>query len=428
MGVALTNQLANLDPNAVIRHYSKKLRRKAIANDIYVNLRGDNLIYQRGQQMNIPESFYTKVEAGVSAGSNSINVVMKMPINANILRGRAVALGTEVAPVIKSGLLWRNNYRFVVRAEPGYGEDKLDAQDYRLYQEHVNDLYPHAGSEEGLETRMAIVETFGWNLMAGSTLANCPASWNPNFYVIGCPMTQQPTYHPNGATYTNRIVTAIQTAAGGAAMNFRQTAGQMLTGNALDNICRWAFRRRLMPQTIEGRSAYVLTISQLAAQRFTDPTFVDSLGHRWTQVDRILNEKVQNWYGLIGKYQGPNATVYIAIDDRLPTLLPTGTAAPFGLTAGYVWPTDSDLRNLDNALVRDAMLLHGKGGLVNWEPEKMHLIQQDWDYRLRNGKGYAGVRGIQLLRFNNALLDPNQTGAAMEHWGSAVVVAGRSEP
>lgn len=422
MSVTQTTRLQNLDANAVITQYSRKLRRKAIARDIYCNIRGDDVIY-KNKQMSIPDMAWHKVEADALAGANNTRIVYKLPVNANILRGRTTALGTEVPPEIRTGIVYRNNYRIVFQAEPGYGEDKLDAEPYQLYQEHVEDLYPHAAAEEGLEIRMAYLETFGWNLMAGSTQNVCQAQWNPNFYVLGCPSASQPTFHPNFNTYTQRILNAIVASSNN---NFVQRTSQMLTGNALDNIARWAFRRRLMPMTLEGRSAYVLTISQLAAQRFSDPSFVDSMGNRWTQAGQITNKQIQNWYGIIGKYQGPNCTFYLVVDDRLPTLYPTGTAAPFGLTAGYNWPTDNDLRNIDQTTVRDAMILHGKGGVVKWEPEKMHLIDQDWDYRLKNGKGYAGVRGFQLLQFDAA--NPDPTGLTREHWGSAIIVGGRAEP
>jgi hypothetical protein len=109
----------------------------------------------------------------------------------------------------------------------------------------------------------------------------------------------------------------------------------------------------------------------------------------------------------------------------LPTLIPSGTAEPWGLRAGYVWPQEDDLRERDNALTRDACILHGAGGIANFEQEKMHFITQDWDYEVRNGKGYAGVRGIQQLQFDTTPTDA--TGASRAYYGSAIVVCGRDE-
>lgn len=425
MGVRIVTPLSQLHAQAPITKWSTELRRKAIARDIYVNLKSETIVY-KGQQLSIPAGIYTKISGQVQSGANNIRVVLKMPINANILRGRTPAMGREVPPVIKVGSLYRGNYRFVVQSEPGYGEDKEDAKPFQLYQRHVDDLGPHAASEEGLEIRQGLLETRGWNLWAGSTAAVCPPQWSRNFFVLGCPMNQQPAFHPVYATYTNRIVRSMNIASGNTG-TFPQTAAQMLTGNALDTVVRWAFRRRMSPLTIESRSAYVLTVSQLGAQRFSDPTFTDSLGNRWVAQGRIVNEKVQNWYGLQGKYvSAAGATVYIVVDDRLPTILPTGTAEPFGLQAGYIWPTDDDRRNLDNELVRDAMILHGAGAIFNFEPQKMLMIHQDWDYMLRNGAGYTGVRGIQQLQFDLSPNDP--TGAAREYFGSAILVGGRAEP
>jgi hypothetical protein len=95
------------------------------------------------------------------------------------------------------------------------------------------------------------------------------------------------------------------------------------------------------------------------------------------------------------------------------------------MTAHYMWPTDTDDRHLDDPLIRDASILHGKAGVVNWEPEALHYISDNYDFGVRNGYGYAGVRGIQQLQFDNAPQDP--TGVAREYWGSAVVVLGRTE-
>lgn len=427
MGVSLTNMLSTIDPTAPVVKYSSELRRRSIPKSIYTNIRGDSVIY-KGQAMAIPNGIYTTISAADRSNANSINILLKPPINANIIRGRGGYVGNEVAPTLFNGRLYRNNYGFVVQDEPGYGEDKLDAAPYKLYQEHVNDLYPHAAAEEDLEIHMALLESYGWNLMAGSTVNVCPAQWSRNFYVVNCPITQQPAFNPVYATYTNNIVAAIDIAAGGNGSGnsgFVQTNAQMINGNQLDNALRYFHRRRLIPLDIGGRSAYVLTISMLQAQRFSDPAFNDSMGSRWIQYNQLSSD-TQKWYGIIGKWQSAvGADVYIVVDDRLATLLPSGTAQPFGLAPGYVWPTDDDLRNLDLPLIRDACVLHGKGALVKLDAEPMHLIQDDYDYQKRKGKGYAGVRGIQQLQFDTSPVDA--TGVSRYYGGSAVIVCGRVE-
>jgi len=428
MGVNNYTGLTNLNQQAVITKYSNDLRRQAILRDIYTNVRGEDIIY-KGQRLDIPNGIYTKMKASDTSGANNVRVILKVPVNANILTANTVALGAEIAPVIRSGTLYRNNYRFVVQALPGYGENRLDAQPYGLYEEHVRDLAPHAAAEEGLEIRMALVETFGWNLRFGSTIAVCPQQFNRNCFVAGLAVNQQPVFHPTWQTYANRIGQAIDRAAGGTGAgtsNWIQRVTEMLNGNTIDSLMRWALRRRMTPLTIGGRSAFVMTISQLQAQRFSDPAVADSMGTRWTAQNRLA-EHIQNWYGIIGKYvSATGADVYFVVDERLPTIWPTGSALPFGLAVGYVWPTDNDLRNLEQEDVRDVCILHGKGALVNLEPERMHMIHQDWDYDVRNGAGYAGNRGIQQLQFDTSPADA--TGASRLYFGSAIVVCSRAEP
>lgn len=408
----------------VVRKFSKDLRRRAIPKSIYANITGERIIYKK-QELTIPGAVIERLSAAEIGGGTSIRVGLKMETNANILRGNAVAIGTEVPPIVKSGTLYRNNYRFVVQDKPGYGEHKLDAEFYRLYEEHVKDLSPHAAAEQDLEIHMALIETNGWNLQAGSTQTVCPAQWNRHCYVANAgTIWQQPQFHPNWATYTNRIVNAMVTASGGT--TFPQTAAQMLSGRVMDDLVRFAFLRRLWPLTLEGQQAFVLTISQLQAARFSNPRFTDTLGARYTRVDDIKDQKVQNWWGMIGKWESSaGATIYIVRDDRLATLLPSGTAEPFGLSAGYMWPTTNDQRNLDNPRVRDASILHGAGALYLLEPEPMHMISDAFDYDVRKGVGYAGNRGYQHMQFDNTPVDP--TGAAREYFGSVLVVLGRAE-
>jgi hypothetical protein len=425
MGVRNYDSLESINSSLPVRKFSRKLRRRAILKDIYapgVGAAGEDIIFKR-QEISIPNGIYTKISPEDTSGANNVRIALKMDMDGDILRGNTVALGREVRPEVKSGDIFRANYRFVAQDEPGYGENRLDAEWYQLYQEHVKDLAPHAEAELGLEIRQAFVETFGWNLWVKNT---CTPRWSRHFYVAGInSIYNQPNFHPDLATYTNRIVNAMNTASGGNGL-FAQTAAQMLNGKVMDDLARYAILRKLWPLYVDGKQAYILTISPLQAARFSNPRFTDTLGDRWASVSRFQNDTAQHWLGMLGKWvSAAGVTIYVVIDYRLPTLIPTGTSEPWGLRAGYVWPQQRDLRELENPLVRDASILHGSGGVVNWEPEKMHFIVQDWDYGVRLGKGYAGVRGVQQLQYDSTPVDP--TGRGREYFGSCVVVLGRDE-
>lgn len=426
-GVSQYTSLSSKNADLVRTIFSGKLRRKAIPKDIYKDIRADRVIYKR-QELQIPGDVIMPVTPEAQTTGTVLRVGLKLPINANIIRGNGVAMGTEVPPLVRSGSLYRNNYRFVVQDKPGYGEHRLDGEYMRLYESHVSDLAPHAAAEEGLEIRMSLVETFGWNLQAGSTATTCTAHWNPNVYVAGIDLRNQPDFHPNLTTYTNRIVSAMDTASGGNGA-FAQTPAQMLSGKIMDDLARRAFAKRMWPLMIGGQQAFILTISQLQAARFSNSNFTDTLGARWIQYAQLTNPKVQSWNGLLGVWKSAvGADIYVVRDDRLPTLLPSGSAEPYGLQALYMWPTDNDLRRLENETIRDASILHGAGAVALLEPEKMHMISQDWDYNVRNGVGYAGNRGYQLMRFDVPSTHPLFAGGTQHmYFGSMLVVLGRAE-
>jgi LysM repeat protein len=117
MAVSLVTGLGTLNAQALITKYSNQLRRNAILRDIYTNLKGQDIIYE-GQRLAIPNGIYTNIKASDTAGANSVRVILKMPVNANIITGGGIALGTEVAPVIRSGKLYSSPYRFVLQAPP----------------------------------------------------------------------------------------------------------------------------------------------------------------------------------------------------------------------------------------------------------------------------------------------------------------------
>ena len=414
--------LSTLNSQSVVVNFDKELRRNAILRDIYTNLRADPTVLNDDPRMAIPNGIYGVVSSSSLAGANTVNVALKMPLNGNVLRGGTVAIGQEVRPVMRNGRLYRNQYRFVVQDEPGYGIDKLDAVPYGIYQEHVKDLGAHAAAEEGLEIRMAFLETYGWPLMAGATAALCPTQWNRNFFIAGLPVAQQPAFHPVLATYTNRIVSAMNAASGGDG-KFAATESQMLKCTTMDQIAIYALRRRLLP--LDGKRPYfVLTISENTAAFYSNPRFMDTSGDRWQNVANMDGDTAQTWNGTLGVFHSAvGVDIYVVVDERLPMLLPHGSAEPFGLAAYYVWPTEVETRPLTNPRARDACILHGKGGVVNWEAEKLHNIGWSWDYGQQNGKGYAGVRGIQQLQYDTVPI--GATGATREYHGSAIVVVAR---
>lgn len=376
-----------IDANSAIKGYDKKLRMKSLVDDIYNDLGG---LYNT-EKKTIPNAIYMTVQMQALEGSQSATITMKKPLSAAGVYGNAVAIGNEERPVTKTMTIYRNNCRKVVTT-PGYGVRKLDAEAYKLYEQHIDDLATWNKEQEGLEIRQAFVQRFGETLIYGDTLANCSRNYNPNIFVCGLPLrSASPVYSSNVTTYTTNIVNTIVAAGGGSII---PTVGQTLNQPNLSNISNFALARRISTLKIPGLPGgrgYVLTISELQAVYLGDPAWsARNLGDLYTKVAN-LPEKVQQWSGVIGAYKD----LLIVVDPRQPTLNPTGSSSPYGLSAGYLWPGDIDLRYRDERDACDTAFLHGAASIVKWEAEKLHHIQQTDDYGAVVGHGTGCVRGVQ---------------------------------
>ena len=396
---------------SLIQGFDRRLRRRAVLADPYVNKKGLFVNNQKG----VPNAMYMDVADVALTGANTATVTMKLPLIGLPVVGNTRLTGTEEGPLTKAGVLYRNNYGKTVRTEK-YGVRYVDQEAYNLYKEHVNDLGDWASQFEGLEIRISLCEVFSYNLWFGDTAAACSPLVNSNVFVAGRTIAQQPVWNPVLTTYVNNIVTQMLAAGGGS---LTPTAAQAASFRLFQNLAMFAQRRLMWPEEIGGKQAFTFVVSPLFAQMYADPTWAGSSGAQWIQFTNLTQE-VQNWYGIHGTYHSSiGVDVHIVVDPMHPTVLPSGTAAPYTLRFGYVWPGVVDLRNLDNPNTRDVNILLGRGAIVKWEAQRLHFVQQDDDYFRIMGNGIHGVRGLQQLRFNDI------TGAALEYYGSCLVLTAR---
>ena len=405
--------LGQLPAQSQIAGFDKKLRRRALLADPYVNKKGLFMNNQKG----VPNAMYMDVADVALTGSNTATVTMKLPLVGLPVVGNTRITGTEEAPQTKAGVLYRNNYAKTVRTET-YGVRYVDQEAYGLYKEHIDDLGDWASQFEGFELRMSVCEVYGWSLGFGDTATPCQPLINSNVHVAGLTNAQQPQYSRILSTFTNNIVTAIMTAGGGS---LATTNAQAASFRLFQNIAMRAQQMLLWPMEEGGKQTFCFMVSPMFASIYADPTWANSGGANWIQFTE-LSKTIQNWYGIHGVFHSSiGVDIIIVVDPKHPTLLPSGTAAPYTLRFGYVWPGDVDQRNLDNPNTRDVNVLLGRGAVAKWDAEKLHFIKQDDDYFRIMGNGIHGVRGIQQLRFNNA------NNSALEYYGSMLVITGRPQ-
>jgi len=393
--------------------YDKKLQMRATLKDIYVNHVG---LFSRNDQP-IPNGIYMKLGEMDNSSANKINITMKLPLTGGVVTGNSRLLGNEVAPETKAGTIYRNNYKYAVRTEK-YNTRKLDQQYLGLYDQHVRDLGTHAMQFKGKNIRQALMKRYPNFMIAGDLLPEgIVQAWNPHVFVQGATDLNQPDYDSTNQDFINNIVTSIESVSGSFAQNQAGAANFRM----LNKIALRALDKKLMPLEIEGNDAYILAISPLSASIYTDPILTGSHGAVWTSFNR-LSDKVQNWYGVLGKFKTSiGVDIYVTVDPKCPTVMPGGSSAPFTLTPGYMDEGDVDNRNLSNSKTRDCGILLGKGALVEWEPEKLHMVKHEDDYGRILGTGYAGTTGIQMLVFDA----PTATDTSLEYYGSMLCIMNR---
>ena len=372
--------------------YDSELRMKSLLQSIYTDLKG---IYNT-ETKKTTNGIYIQIDDATLSDSAVGRITMKLHLRATGVFGNAIAIGNEELPTTKGGLVFRNNCRKVV-ATPKYGVRKLEQDYLGLYKQHVDDLGPWNQEEEDLEIHQALVETHGETLRHGDTAAICIPNWNANVFIAGLPFNgAHPVYSTNPAIYTQRIANAVLASGAGS---FAPIVNQTLNMPNLSNLSNFAVARRIERLNIPGLpggKGFLLTISELDAVYLGDPVWsARNLGSQYIQFN-ALNEKVQNWTGVLGAYKD----MLISVDMRLATILFAGSNAPYSMTAGYVWHGDTDLRNRANPFTRNACILHGKAPIYKWYPEKIHFINQLDDYGAIEGVGTACVRGIGHMLYD----------------------------
>jgi len=381
-----TTPINRLPVNSRVVAFDTKLQARQNVQDIYTMKSGD---YNRKNGSWSEGSIIMGVkDQTASKGVITLKEKLRLPG----VYGQTQALGTEEDVRTKDLAVFQANYRKVIN-EPGYGLRELEASKYKLYEEQENDVTEWNQEEEGYQLRHAFVERYAPNLSDASsdTAADCVENWNTNIFIPTALPQEQPTYDADRATYTTNIVNSL-VATGGMGQLTQRT----MTATVFEDLSNWLLNpkriaRLKIPQLPTG-SGYVVTVSELMAAMLSNPLFTsNNLGSLWLARNQIP-ETIQKWPGVIGCYND----MVIIVDSRQPTLLPSGSSSPYSLTAGYMVWGSRDLRNRDQANIKDTAFVHGAGSLVKVEGEKLHWIADEYDYAFHKGLGTAGVRGYQL--------------------------------
>ena len=375
---------------------NKELRMRSELESIYTDFKG---IYN-AEKKDMPNAIYMDIQDAELVDAWRGRIVMKYPLREEGVFGDDAAVGREEQPETKTAEIYRGNCRKVISI-PGYGTDKLDADHIKLYEQHKKDLADWNKEQEDLEIHQALLESHGGTLLHGSTSSDnggpCARTFNPNIFIAGFGAydARQPVYHYQPGTWAQRIATALAATPNGV--------GSILDSVAMDSLINYATKKRIsqLDLPVTGGKGWILTVSEIQAGYIINPAWSEhNLGSRWVEA-AALGDKIMNWRGVLGHYRN----LLIVQDMRMPSVLRTTSATPT-LVAGYVKHGGRDERvrfgTQSGEVAHDVAVLHGRGALYKWEPEKLHRIEDDEDYGKVEGVGTACVRGIGLpiFRYN----------------------------
>jgi len=379
--------------------YDLDLQMRANIFDIWTMKRGE---YNRKNESFPIDTPFVKVKDQKS--SESV-ITLKENLRDPGVVGEQAARGTEEPPRTLDMRTYQDNLRKVIPI-PGYGLRKMEGDQYKLYDNHKNGMGLWNEEQRGLDIRHCHLEKYDQNMSRANSnvFSALTPEWNPNIFIPGLGIYNQPTYVPgNRAQHTANIVQGLLSTGG-----LGQLTARTLTAPVLEDISNWALVNRIKQMKLAGLptgTGYILTISELQAGILSNPTVAaNNLGSLYI-AKASLPETIQKWRGVICAYNN----ILIVCDPRQPTVLPSGTASPFGMTAGYMEWDSADQRNRTNANIKDTAFLIGPANFVEVEGEKLRWINDTQDYGFRDGVGTATVRGYNLPIFtdtnNNVVYD-----------------------
>jgi len=398
-----------LQTSLQVQGFSRILEEKALPDDIFVQL-SENY-YEKARQA-IPDSIYMTV-SDVQTYEHSHRLGMIMPLSGAATYGNLTSqVSREENQVTKSVTIYKNDVSHAVTNQL-FGIDAQDKKYYALLERETEQLGKYFKELKGVHIRQALLERYSENLfLASPTSTIVSRQWTPNWYIKGIANTSQPTFSQTNQTFTNNIVRALNNQGNSNLLDFKYLL-------ALQN---YALYQRLIKQAKNGGKGgsvgYVVTVPERQAVFLRDPTIDNSFGDQWVRYNR-MNDEAMNWPNVLGRF----GNMLLCEDPRNPTLLPGGSAAPYSLTAGYLFPGLNDQRsNATNA--KDVGFLIGLNAIIDWNAEPLHYeIENANTYGKRRGHGAFGTYGVQ-----NCQYDLDTTSAtSREQFNSINLIFSRSQ-
>lgn len=400
------NTPSTLQQNLIREYWDTKLQDETLFRDLFSALRTP---FDRTSNVDIPMNAITmELNAQVKSGFRSAHIGFLHALQGAGREGdQQLQIMNEETFREKEQEVYYNEYSHAVSVYD-YGIHANEQKAYGLNMETATrKLGAHAEEKRGLYYRQALMQRYGQNLTMSPVAATQP--WNSNVFVKGVPTSQQPQYSPVLQDYTDNIGTACVQAG----------TSSHLDGAFLNWLHYQLTMGRYEGLQLGGKSnQFILTVPPAQKFHVLDLTNDNSIARYWTDVARMNGQEQAVLPDLLGRW----VNIWLVEDERAPTLTINGSAAPFTLTPGYVYPGNNDQRDTSVG-TRDVGFVIGRAPIIDWINRPIHHKYDDYNYQKWQGKGYFGECGVQLRWYD----DVTPTSTSLEQRWSAACIFGRGD-
>jgi hypothetical protein len=378
----------------VMQTWDSTLRVQSTPADIFGALQG---IYREDLKY-LPDGIITKLP--FKKGIYKHTMALLMNLNDDGVNGRTDQEGQEETQTLKHFTAYSQDYSHAVNTEQ-YGIDAHSKAGYNILKAVTPQLSTWHREKEGLKKRQALLEKYDDDLTAAPT--SLTQHWNSHILIKGCDVdTEQPSYSPTLATYTEAI---------GDAMNVGTTTDWDIT--FLTNIGEFLSMRWEIEPAIDNR--YMVTVPGYQSSVLKDMGTSDTLPRlrRDTYVKEIAG---QAWKGYLGSYQN----IDLFEDPRAPVLVLTGQDAAWVVTSYYRKMGTTDDRPTSGTRF-DVGYGLGKSSILVAEHEKLHYETELKNYGKR--KGVGAFRGMACSNCEYDIVTESTT--SRRNQSSAVILGKR---
>ena len=379
--------------STMVQTFEAKLRKKAVAADIFGDLTG---LYSF-ETKSVPMGSIVAQVKPKQKGSWKQTITLLNNLSDAPTEGRDDQMGNEEDFTHKFLTVYAHNYSHAVPTE-NYGLDEWTSSAYNILDEVTPALGLYHKEIEGQYKREALCERYSGNLTKAPV--SLTQEINSNVFICGVPIASQPAFSNTPSTWAANIEASAT-----AAPTTSKTDNQLNSLSKLNQISYFASHTKLIePLMLGGKSYYVLSVPSDQMLFLMDPNTSTSFAAIAANADTRGPGNLNFSQTVI-----PYGNLLIVSDDRYPTASINITAST--VSFGYKGAGTTDGRAAagtgagttdytEDTHVWSCGFLMGPGALFQYDLNPLHYEEETQNYGQVTGIGAFRTTGWQLAEYD----------------------------